>query len=273
MKQHVGINLEYKPYNLHWFELHAVDHCNLNCLNCNHQSLFFKKKEYQASDYFPHIDEMVRRNIKFESIGILGGEPFLHSDLISFVSQIKERYSKNIILTTNGFWLEKDYSKYKKLFLQTNQMFLSVYPTIKDKIGQNKIYDSIKDIESKYGLKIKIRANVRSFIEVKFTKIPEEPSKFCKAQANCTNLLANGKLSRCGVGAYAYKNPSATSEFLNATEDMFYDLTKDDGRDFKAWKEKYPLEACKFCTMWKSRWVPWQQKGKQPPKPPIIKLD
>jgi hypothetical protein len=70
--------------------------------------------------------------------------------------------------------------------------------------------------------------------------------------------LPEGKIARCGVGAYAKQNPNATFEFLSKTEDMFYDLTKDDGRDFGEWKQKYPLEGCNYCTMWKNKFVPWK---------------
>lgn len=252
----------YKPYNLGWFELHAVDHCNLNCINCNHHSLFFKKKEHNAADYFPHIDEMIRRNIKFNQIGILGGEPFLHSNLFGFVNSIKQRYKKNIVITTNGFWLGKDYSKYDNIFRIIEKMFVSIYPTIESSIGIDKINKSIEEIRTKYNLDIVIRSgkksSINSFIEVKFTTKPEIPTSFCKAQGDCTNLLPEGKIARCGVGAYAKKNPNATFEFLSKTEDMFYDLTKDNGRDFGEWKTKYPLESCNYCSVWKKNWVSWK---------------
>lgn len=251
---------KYKPFNLNWFELHAVDHCNLNCLNCNHHSLFFKKSEYPASDYIPHIDEMIKRNIHFSEIGVLGGEPFLHSNIVEFVNQLKSKYDKKIIVTTNGFWLGKNYSKYEKLFSQVGRMFISIYPPIEAAIGKDKIHKIIEDIRSEYQLDIQLRDNIRAFMEIEFTSTPNIPTSFCSAQANCTNLLPNGKLARCGVGAYAHKNPSVTSEFLEDQQDMFYDLTKDDGRDFKIWKEKYPLKSCNFCTMWKEKWVPWQNK-------------
>lgn len=253
---------KYQPHNLRWFELHAVDHCNLNCLNCNHHSLFFKKKEYQSNDYIPFIDEMIYRNIEFETIQILGGEPFLHSNLPDFVTTIKNRYQKNIHVTTNGFWLGKDYSKYDDLFKIINKMFISIYPTIENAIGREKLLSVINEIKSKYNFEIILRDNIKKFMEIKFTSTPEPPTSFCHAQGNCTNLLPNGKLARCGVGAYANKNPSVTAEFLNNNDDMFYDLTIDDGRDFKLWKEKYPLNSCNFCTMWKENLVDWKNTKK-----------
>lgn len=32
-------------------EVHAVDHCNLACVGCNHSSPLLKKREYAAADH------------------------------------------------------------------------------------------------------------------------------------------------------------------------------------------------------------------------------
>lgn len=205
---------------------------------------------------------MINRNIEFQTIQILGGEPFLHSDLPHFVNEIKNRYKKHIHLTTNGFWLGKDYSKYDNLFKTINRMFVSIYPTIENAIGREKLINAINEIKCQYNLEIILRDNIQKFIEIKFTSLPHIPTTFCHAQGNCTNLLPSGKLARCGVGAYAHKNPTVTAEFLDSNEDMFYDLTVDDGRDFKIWKEKYPLSSCNFCTMWKEKWTDWKNMKK-----------
>lgn len=255
------LNKNYKPYDLKWFELHAVDHCNLNCLNCNHHSLFFKKKEYSCEQYFPWIDEMKRRDISFQTIGIIGGEPFLHSDLEGFCEGIKNRYKCRVIVTTNGFWL-KNWKKNQSIIQLLDEIIFSVYAPIASVIDFAKLVEEISSFSPK--TKIKKRDNITHFSEIKFTSKPEVPSDYCDWQADCTNLLVDGKLARCGVGAYAKANPSATKEFLTSSNsDMFYDLSKDNGRDFKKWKEKYPLEACKFCTMWKKNMVPWQNGARK----------
>jgi hypothetical protein len=249
---------KYSPSNLGWFELHAVDHCNLNCLNCNHHSLFFKKKEYRCEDYFPWIDEMKRRKIKFGTIGILGGEAFLHSDLASFCKGFKKRYGCRMLLTTNGFWL-KSREDQDQVLRWVDEIIFSIYQPIEESMSRDVLETKLDGLQRRNPhLTVRRRDHIRTFAEVKFTSEPEIPSSFCDWQANCTNLLPDGRLARCGVGAYAHKNPAVTEEFLRGANDMFYDLSVDDGRDFKSWKQKYPLEGCKFCSMWKVNLVPWQ---------------
>ena len=255
------VQKRYSSFNLGWFELHAVDHCNLRCNGCNHHSWMLKKAEYKAEDYFPHIDEMLRRNINFDTIGILGGEPFLHSDISNFVLSIKNRYKKKVTLTTNGFWLRKDWKKYHEMFSILSDMWISIYNPIEKSIGRDKMISEINQIKQMYSnMNVTLRDHITHFIELKFTSEPEKPTSFCHAQGNCTNLMPDGRLARCGVGAYADKNPEATKEFLNNLDDLFYDLTIDDGKSFEEWKTKFPLRSCDYCTMWKNKSIPWQMR-------------
>ena len=81
--------MKYQECNFDWFEMHAVDHCNLFCKGCSHFSPFFTirkgSKEHFASEYIPVIDELIRRNVCFNKIAVVGGEPFLHKDFKSFL--------------------------------------------------------------------------------------------------------------------------------------------------------------------------------------------
>jgi hypothetical protein len=215
--------------------------------------------------FFPHIDEMIKRNIIFNSIGIIGGEPFLHSDITNFSNEIKSRYKfANIMITTNGFWLNR-YKEYNKLFSIISRFIISIYEPIEKSIGgRNKIIEIIKNISSSHPhIKFEVRGPVNKFGEVQFSSEPIKPTKYCHWQSDCTNLLPNGRLARCGVGAYANKNPNVTKEFLSDNKDMFYDLTVDDGRSFKEWKEKYPLKACYFCNHWQTNLKDWQNASKK----------
>lgn len=207
---------------------------------------------------------MIRRNIFFKSIGILGGEPFLHSDIFGFTNQIKNRYKfAHIMITTNGFWLKR-YKEYHNLLSIISQLIVSIYQPIEQSIGKKQIIKILDEIKERYpNLIIKKRGPVNKFGEVQFSSSPINPTKYCHWQANCTNLLPNGRLARCGVGAYANKNPNVTKEFLSDHRDMFYDLTVDDGRSFKEWKEKYPLKACYFCSHWQTNLKDWQNASKK----------
>ena len=201
---------------------------------------------------------MKRRNILFNTIGILGGEPFLHSDLEGFCRGIKERYKCRVIVTTNGYWI-KNWERNKGIIRLLDELIISIYEPIENSISRELLDRKISELSDfNPAMGIRKRDNITQFAEIKFTSQPEIPSAYCDWQADCTNLLADGRLARCGVGAYSRKNPGVTEQFTNSSDDMFYDLSKEDGRDFKYWKTKYPLEGCKYCTMWKKKMVPWQ---------------
>jgi hypothetical protein len=249
----------YSPSRLGWFELHAVDHCNQSCVHCLASSPFFKRREYQASEYFPWIDEMVRRGISFDRIGVIGGEPFLHSDLTGFVRQLRERYPfATFALTTNGFWLSDEaIDRYRPLFRSVAALHVTLYPNLVARQGRDEVDRLIGRLRAEFpALAVEVREG--DFLRCDFSRAADPPTRYCSAQAGCTNLRADGLLYRCSVGAYAHANPTATPEFLAArAHGLVYDLGVNDGADFASWLSRWPLEACSFCNVWREQWEPW----------------
>lgn len=88
-------------------ETHLADHCNLNCKGCSHFApladgeIFidiadFKRDIQRLKQLFDHIDE----------IRLMGGEPLLHPELLSFMDFARAAFPKaRIAVFTNGILL------------------------------------------------------------------------------------------------------------------------------------------------------------------------
>ncbi len=83
--------------------------CNLRCVNCNRscrQAPGTDQMTLQQIQMF--INKSVEKNVKWEKISVLGGEPTLHHDLLEILSSLieyKELFSPDasIQLFTNGY--------------------------------------------------------------------------------------------------------------------------------------------------------------------------
>jgi hypothetical protein len=241
-----------------WFAIHAVDHCNQNCQFCNNHAPFKKQREYKAEEYTPHIDKMMEQNYQFAEIRISGGEPFLHSDIVGFAKEIKERYKKKMAIASNLFWLNEpnDIDRYEDLFRLIDTFYPSYYPHNQPQLKI--LSGAIEKLERTYKVGVAIRKK-HWFSKMKFRTEPQKPTSFCLDNGDCTNLLADGRLARCAVGAYCEDNPYVTKEFLDSRTDFFFDLYKDE--DILAWLQHWPHQACSYCTLWETRPSKWKNQS------------
>lgn len=252
-------------YSFGWIEIHCVDHCNNSCLYCNNHSPFAPKKEYTAEMYTKWLDKIIDSKIQFYCISIMGGEPFLHSNLEKFVTTLRDRYTQSLMLTTNGFWLsENNISKYENIFKNIDILCFSLYPSLEKTYGSfesaRNFIARIQDLHRH--IKVEIRT-IKKFTTFQISHEPNEVDRYCGA-ADCTCLLPDGRMGRCGIGSFAHLTPHATPSFLNAP-DMFYDLDNPQ-EDFWLWRKRWPLEACKFCNHFKCEQVGWSYTQRIPPR-------
>jgi hypothetical protein len=228
-----------------WLEVHAVDHCNHNCRWCHNYSPFSPQKSYEANDYFDGLDVLKKNNIQYHSISIMGGEPFLHTNLIGFAYALLERYRKPLMLTTNGFWLSNDdIYLYKDLWPIINSLRVSRYPTIMHKLGGERNVKAMLQVIRKYNPNIFIDfCNKTTFNKLEFWNSPKDPQVYC-GNAECTALLPDMRMGRCGAGAYTRLAPKdMICEPFMSSQDMFYDLKNFENTSFWLWRKRYPLDA------------------------------
>ena len=257
------------PYLLPFVEVHVVDHCNHTCRWCHNYSPASPKREYKAEDYFEGLDLLRANKVNLNSISLMGGEPFLHSDLIGFADEILTRYRRPLVLTSNGFWLSPDnIITHKDLWPRLWMLKISRYPSIEGRLGGEENILPLFELIRHYNPKLHIEwPNKFIFNELKFFEEPRETQIYC-GNSEClalVNLPDGPALGRCGAGAYARLAPQGLlPEAFLQSKHMLYPLRDFEINSFKLWHKRYPLDACEYCNFAQpGKRVPWKPlKGK-----------
>ena len=93
-----------------YFEIHLVEHCNLKCKACDNYSSIAEEEYLDIENFENDMKRMRELFSGIQLIRLLGGEPLLHPDLISFLYVIRKYFKigeTNIRITTNAILLHK----------------------------------------------------------------------------------------------------------------------------------------------------------------------
>lgn len=250
---------------LQWVEIHVVDHCNNNCRSCHNFSPFSPERDYSPEDYFLGLDILERYKLPYTTISLMGGEPFLHPDLAGFARGIRRRYPKReILVTSNGFWLsEQDIIEHDPLWESINAIHFSQYPNIVHMLGGPERYYALLAFLDKRHPHLRVFAPKKNeFRKLWFQDQPMPVSRYC-VNSQCTALLPDGRLARCGPGAYMHFKDDLPRAFRES-EHMFYDLTKYERYEFAFWRARYPLDACSHCGLSRVERTAWKVESGRP---------
>lgn len=89
------------------FEINAVDHCNLSCLDCNHASPAMPTKYADPALVFQDFSRLAK-HCRAPGIRIAGGEPLLHPDFPELLKALRASgISNQLQVVTNGLLLEQ----------------------------------------------------------------------------------------------------------------------------------------------------------------------
>lgn len=248
-------------------ELHAVDHCTLSCVGCNHASPFLQKKMYCAEDYFPWLDLIRSKNCNWRLLAISGGEPFLLKEKLNdFCYNLKQKYKDTFIeVFTNAFWLDsmEVIEKYNIAFRSIDRLVVSYYEPYIKKFGFQNMKDRISEIGKRYSIQTSsFQENGTTYFGqvLFFDDLKVVPNRNCPVK-DCTQLTKNGLLYRCTYGHML--NTVIASDSFKKSKDIIFDLkTEIDSRDLVAWREKWPLDNCSFCGCGNNASAKWQSDPK-----------
>ena len=255
-------NKRLKPQSkLNYFCLHMVDHCNLNCKGCDNLAPlaqpYFENLEVFEKD-FKRLSELSQGNI--DSIGLMGGEPLLHPDLIKFFPIAREYFPKsNIQLITNGILLLKQNEEFWRAAAESKiEIITTKYPINID-------HDLIKRTAKSHRVKFKYYSSTGtilktiSFLPFNIEGTSNEYDSFTKCHhANTCVFLRNGRMFPCSIAPNIHHFNKYFNQNLLLSEKDSIDIhaaaSMNELLEFFA----KPIPSCKYCSVNKRRFrLPW----------------
>jgi uncharacterized Fe-S cluster-containing radical SAM superfamily protein len=265
---------------LKYAEFYITNVCNLTCQGCNRFNSF-PLKGYQSWHEHAETYKQWSQELSLQSIGIMGGEPFLNPEFKQWVAGLRELWPSTIlIIATNGTQLSKHHDFYQTLLNDRkielrislhNKMHKQTMTKIVEDFLQEPFeyeFDNVKYRESliitdSNGVKIKIMYNwwfhqgaIKTDPETgKHTlhdSDPEQAHKICHSM-DCHHF-ENGRLYKCGPAAL----------FPTFDQQIGLELTPEQRKIMEAvpyidinhnteQKQKFinnilnPIDQCRFC--------------------------
>ena len=232
------------------FEIHVVDHCNLNCKYCSHFSPIANPSYTDISGFESDLS-LLQRVVspgRIEKLRILGGEPLLHPQITDFI-RIAYIYFPTVRreLVTNGLLIQKMTADFWSVCRETDtHIYVSRYPIDLD-------YDGIHLLLEAQGIKHIVGCVPKSF--------DRHPLSLHGAHHHLINHLkciessgpymqiSNGGLYKCSYSAYAHH--------LNCRFSTSFDLKPSDRLDLSTIKSvndiyrflSRPIPFCGYCLL------------------------
>jgi len=208
-------------------DIHLADKCNLRCDGCNHFSNYGFQEIHSLETIKTWVEPWKNRLIP-QNVNLVGGEPFLNKEIFDILPYIRNNFSRNINVFTNGLLI----SKYKNEILEYfNELNINLIVSIQSKTEQtyiNKVHKALSELKvssnktkvikkSDYSFYIildNIRIEVRDMSKHWYRTYkgsgadmkPYSDNKPRQSWENCVSKdsvqLYNGKLYKCNVITY-----------------------------------------------------------------------
>ncbi len=241
-----------KQNNSLHFEVHLVEHCNLNCKGCAHFSPlaneeFLDLKRFEQD--LKRLCEISNNNISY--IKLLGGEPLLHPQVEEFF-YITRRYlpKTDIILITNGILIPKMNKNFWESCKSNNvKIEITKYPIncnykiIEKILIHEDIFYSFRgesDKKEKKFWKIQLDENGTQNNIKSFSKCSWGNGAIC---------LSHGMLFSCPLPAYIHHLNNFFNTNFTLSKNDFIDIYKYNDINDIIEKLKQPLDFCKYCVI------------------------
>lgn len=180
-----------KP-TLKYFDIHLVEHCNLNCKGCDHFSPL-AQPEYADPSKVNKDFIKLSSLINVERFSLMGGEPLLHPFVDDFMEIGRRSFPKSTIqLVTNGILLSRMIGSFWMRCKEFNiEIVCTKYPINLD-------FDKIEFIANSKG--------------VKFTYFGDTGTSLRKSNKIPLNLKGDGNLQNNYSGCYHAKTCCSLSK-------------------------------------------------------------
>lgn len=240
---------------LPYVEMHVSDCCNLNCKGCTHFSPLFNSLNANLENAMNDVKKLMRKVSHIMVFRLLGGEPFLNSELGNYVESLRSMLPDTCIqIVTNGLLIPKVKSEILEC-IRKNHVIVSIsnYPPTKEKISE------IMSCLDKHGVRYVIsRYEDKAVFNKPLSIIPDIGYHYKCMSEGCVNIY-NGKIARCPTLMYIFKFNHVFGTHL--PEDGIVDLCDNLSGIQLLEKLNQPVPLCKHCI---DNEIPWQKCGKVP---------
>lgn len=231
--------------------IHLTDHCNLNCKGCDNFSPL-------SPEVFADIDVVERdcarisglSNGKVSEIQLLGGEPLLHPDVVSFMEVVHKYFPDvSIKLVTNGVLLLKQQDDFWEGCRNNNiEIVVTKYPI---KLDHDAIEQCAKDKGvsfTYYGSTGSVEKTMQCApLDLAGKQDPCDSFLRCNSANRCISL-DNGKIYTCSLIPYVKYFNAHFNKDLEVTEKDYIDIYKAESiREILEFVSK-PMPFCRYCN-------------------------
>jgi MoaA/NifB/PqqE/SkfB family radical SAM enzyme len=244
----------------------VAEHCNLRCCGCDHcaplaEETFYDVKTFESD--MKRLTYLTSGNIYV--IKLMGGEPLLHPELLSFVKISRLYFPSSIIkIVTNGILLQKQPETFWRICGENNVLLAPTkYPltinwdVITQKASENNIkvefYNDTGDTKTSY-------------------KIPFDLTGSQNQKQNFINCFHSNFLYELKDGRIYTCTPAPNSVHFSSYFGKDFKLTNKDSIDIyraKSYKQimKFlarPIPFCRYCNVSARTFDhPWQRSKKE----------
>ena len=139
-------------------EVQIVDHCNLNCANCNHFSSIAKEYYLPINIYHDQMILLKQKLPQLKRLVLIGGEPFLHPNIVEFCEISRELFNNvEIHILTNGLKLK---TLDKKILFRLKELqikicvskYIGINDNLEQELNKENYYDILYPLSRKQSI-------------------------------------------------------------------------------------------------------------------------
>lgn len=249
------------------FQIHLVEHCNLNCRGCYHFSSLAEEEYLDFKEYSRDIKQLSTLfHGEMEEILLLGGEPLLHPDLSEFMIETRTYFPKGTIkILSNGILLPNlSDSFWEALRTTGTELWLTKYPISFDYQGIERLAEE-KGCQIYYFNQEPVRTLGHQPLDISGTRNYIDNFEICYRANECI-FLEHGKLYPCLISATSRHFSKYYNVNLEIDEKDSIDIYKVNSGEELLMGLTKPTPFCRYCNRDDVQIfgrIPWSQSKRE----------